>query len=69
MVEEIRSIFPRFDDITWGHVFREANSVVDALAKHGLSLHQECLIFDVLPSFCSVAFLLDSASTFHVRGL
>ena len=69
LVREIRAVIPSFARVAWGHVFREANTVADGLAKHGMSLSESEEIFDSLPSFCSVPFMLDSASTIYCRGL
>lgn len=41
----------------WNHVFWEANQAANALAKHGLSLHGQCRIFDSIPDF----FVFDSS--------
>jgi hypothetical protein len=42
-------------------VFRQANHVVDALAKHGLNLDLHLNVFDVIPDFFSQSLLSDSA--------
>lgn len=69
LVSEIRRIMRSFERVSCAHVFREANSVADALAKHGMNQEVDIRIFNVLPSFCSVPFLADSASTVYFRGL
>lgn len=69
MVEEIRRILRTFVQVTWGHVFREANSVVDALEKFGMDPGIGFCRFQSLPGFCSVPFLSDSASMIYYRGL
>ena len=69
LVRAIHDTMSGFSQVRWGHIFREANAVADALAKHGLDLDESLVVFDTVPSFCSVFFLLDSASTVYRRGL
>lgn len=56
LVCEIRSILGSFEQVTWGHVFREANSVADALAKHGMNLgflvFVLYLLWRIMPLLC-----------------
>ncbi|CAL0303157.1 unnamed protein product [Lupinus luteus] len=62
LVDRIRSIMSHLDQVTCNHTFREANSVVDELAKFGLNEDCDFQLFNVLPSFCKVKLLLDCAS-------
>lgn len=46
IVREIRRLLRGFVKVVWGHVFHEANSVADALAKHGVGLELGVRVFD-----------------------
>ncbi|CAL0327373.1 unnamed protein product [Lupinus luteus] len=60
LVADIQSLILAMDQVLCTHIFREANSVADELAKFGLSLDNSSRSFDVVPSFCYVKLLLDS---------
>lgn len=54
--------------ITWQHVLRKANQVVDALAKVGLTLDIQFKIYDVPPSFISNVLRADAFYTWFPRA-
>lgn len=50
-IVEIRRLATKFQSISWKRIFREANFVVDAFAKHGLNLHSNHIWDGVVPNF------------------
>lgn len=60
LVRELRGALREFGQVVWGHVFREPNSIADALAKYGMGLELGLRVFDSLLSFCSIPFISDS---------
>lgn len=56
LVKEIQDLMCRINECTISHTLREANQVVDAFAKFGLTLTMCSRIFDCLPPFTSIPF-------------
>lgn len=54
--------------VSWSHTLREANQVVDALSKYGLSMNVQFRIFDVIPSFIALPIMADVSSTHFPCG-
>lgn len=52
-----------------GHVFHEANGVVDTLAKLELISSVKLRIFETCPSFYSLDFATDNASSMYFRSM
>ena len=50
------------------HAFREANFIVDALAKHRQGLSWGLHVFHQLPPFLSTSFFANCSKTFHVKN-
>lgn len=55
--------------ITWMHVLRESNQVVECLVKYDFSLEVELRIFYVRPTFISSVLLVDASCTWFPRDL
>lgn len=68
LVSAIHNVSNGEGKTVWQHVSREANLVVDALAKFGLSLNEQIRIFDLPPSFISFALKDNVASICFPRG-
>lgn len=65
----IQCLAGRLEFCSWNHVFREANSVADAFAKHGGQMNQDFRLFEVAPSFVYFPFLFDASSVIYQRGM
>lgn len=50
-----------------GHIFREANFVVDAVAKKGLVCSNGLQVFNVTPAYAIIPLLVDSVNV-HFRS-
>lgn len=53
--------------VSWNHTLREANQVMDALSKYGLSMDAQYRVFDVIPSIIALPILADVSSTHFPR--
>jgi hypothetical protein len=67
-VENVHQTHHNDDSIEWSYVLREANQVVDRLAKHGLSLNIIFKIFNVIPRLIFLPLWVDSACISFPRG-
>jgi ribonuclease HI len=54
--------------VIWQHSLREANQVADTLAKHSLSLLDNCKVFDNVPAFLVMPLMADSQCIAFPRG-
>ncbi|KAG5060204.1 hypothetical protein JHK85_001260 [Glycine max] len=54
--------------ISWSHSLREANQVVDCLAKFAHFLSPHIIVFDVIPNFTFNAILAYVIGTAFPRG-
>lgn len=58
VVIDTRNLVRTRSTVSFSHVFREVNNVVDVLAKHGLTILVDMRLFDVQPSFLSLYLLI-----------
>ncbi|RYR05834.1 hypothetical protein Ahy_B06g085655 [Arachis hypogaea] len=68
LIQDIRVLAARIQQVSWVHVFREANMVADQLAKKGQDLPLGLHIFDSIPSDISYTLLCDCIGTLRLRG-
>lgn len=68
LVSNIKDLMGVEGHITLTHTYCEANQVADCFAKHGLGLMANCILFDCVPSFVSIAMLADNAGVVFPRG-
>lgn len=67
-VSAIQRVFQGQGSVSWNHSLREANQVVDVLARFGLSLQNQIRVFDFVPPFISTALLADASCVSFPRG-
>ncbi|QHO25231.1 Putative ribonuclease H protein [Arachis hypogaea] len=68
LIQDVRVLTERLKKVSWIHVFREANTVADQLAKKGHDLPLGLHIFDSSPPDISYALLCDCIGTVRLRG-
>lgn len=68
LVEAIRELVGMDGVILWSYIYKEANQVADALAKHELSIHEEGYICNVLLSFLHCLVMANLSSILFPRG-
>lgn len=67
LVSSILEIGSKANHIVWNHVFREANSAADGLAKHGLSLSGRVELFEFPPPFIWAPMCADEMGVIYTR--
>ncbi|XP_070677821.1 uncharacterized protein [Malus domestica] len=68
IIEDIRWCASSFQDIKWGHVFKEANFVANAMAYVGLKIVNLCIWDACLPVEANLALLVDCNGSSYVKG-
>ncbi|KAL4287714.1 hypothetical protein AHAS_Ahas19G0213800 [Arachis hypogaea] len=68
LVNDINTLSSRIQIVKWVHTLREANHVVDLLAKKGQELPYGMQVFDHPPPEIRYTLILDSFGTLRMRG-
>lgn len=68
IIRDIRWCASSFQDIKWGHVFREANFVANVATSVGLKIDNLCIWDACLPLKANLAFHFDCIVSGYLRG-
>lgn len=68
LVAHCRSLIQQLNGVKISHIYREANSVADQLAKYGADMSTEILLFDQPPVFVSSLVAKDVAGFCYFRN-